>query len=121
MTKEAKKDCVFCKIAAGDIPAQMLHKDKDIAAFYDQHPIAPVHVLIIPVKHIPSLVDFKPGDENIAGKLIMTAKKIADDLELSGKGYKLLLRVGKHGGQEVEHIHLHLLGGAPLSENIHPL
>ncbi len=92
-----------------------------MTAFPDIHPIAPVHVLVIPKKHIASIADLENEDEKIAGRLIMVAKKIAEDLKISADGYKLLFRVGKHGGQEVRHIHLHLIGGAELSESIKPI
>ena len=115
------KDCVFCKIALKEIPADIVYEDNDVIAFRDAHPIAPVHILVIPKKHIASVVDISGEDTMLMGKLIATAKKIAEDLKISEKGYKLLIRVGEHGGQEVEHIHLHLIGGARLSENIRPV
>ena len=114
-------DCVFCKISRKQIPADVAYEDEDIIAFRDAHPIAPVHILIIPKKHIASIADISGEDTMLMGKLIATAKKITSDLKISEKGYKLLFRVGKHGGQEVGHIHLHLLGGAMLSENIRPV
>lgn len=116
------KDCVFCKIIRKEIPAKFLYEDDFVAAFRDSHPIAPVHVLVVPKKHIGSVAQIDvEKDELLMGKLITTAKKIADDLRISEKGYKLLIRVGEHGGQEVGHIHLHLIGGARLSENIRPI
>ncbi|MCX6762569.1 MAG: histidine triad nucleotide-binding protein [Candidatus Moranbacteria bacterium] len=114
-------NCIFCKIAQKQIPADIVYEDEDVIAFRDAHPIAPVHVLVIPKKHIASVVDISGEDTMLMGKLIATAKKIASDLKISEKGYKLLIRVGEHGGQEVEHIHLHLIGGARLSENINPI
>ena len=96
-------------------------KTSNVVAFRDAHPIAPVHVLVIPKKHIESVADISEKNEQLMGRLILAAKKIAEDLKISEKGYKLLFRVGEHGGQEVEHIHLHLIGGAKLSEDIHPL
>jgi histidine triad (HIT) family protein len=114
-------DCIFCKIAEKEIPADIVYEDGDVIAFCDAHPIAPVHILIIPKKHIASITDISEGDTMLMGKLIAAAKKIAEDLKISEKGYKLLIRVGEHGGQEVKHIHLHLIGGARLSENIGPI
>jgi len=114
-------DCVFCKIAKKEIPADVVYEDEDVIAFLDAHPIAPVHVLVIPKKHIASVADISEKDTLLMGKLIMAAKKISEDLKISQKGYKLLFRVGEHGGQEVKHIHLHLIGGARLSENIGPI
>jgi len=113
--------CVFCKIAKKEIPADIVYEDKDIIAFRDLHPIAPVHILVIPKKHIASVTDISEEDTMLMGKLVAAAKKIAEDLKISKDGYKLLIRVGEHGGQEVEHVHLHLIGGARLSEDIRPL
>jgi len=115
------KDCVFCKIIRKEIPTEFLYEDDFVAAFRDLYPIAPVHVLVIPKKHIGSVTEISGEDELLMGKLITTARKIADDLRISKKGYKLLIRVGEHGGQEVGHIHLHLIGGAKLKEDIRPV
>ena len=114
-------DCVFCKIARKEIPADIVREDDDVIAFRDAHPIAPVHILVIPKKHLASIADISDEDAPLMGKLILTAKKIAEDLKISEKGYKLLIRVGEHGGQEVGHIHLHLIGGTRLSEDIKPI
>lgn len=114
-------DCIFCKIANKEIPAGLLYEDDLVVAFKDIHPIAPVHVLVIPKSHIESVNDLKENNEILAGRLIMVAKDLAKKLGIADKGYKLLLRTGSDGGQEVPHIHLHLLGGAKLSENIHPV
>jgi len=103
--------CIFCKIIKKEVPAEIVFEDEDVIAFKDIKPIASVHIVIIPKKHIASVVDLKKEDEALMGKLIMTAKKIANDLKVSEKGYKLLIRVGRGGGQEVDHIHLHLLSG----------
>lgn len=113
-------NCIFCKIVAREIPAEIVYEDEEIISFKDVKPIAPIHILTIPKKHIESINDLKDGDIELAGKIILVAKKIAEDFDISGKGYKLLFRVGKWGGQEVPHIHLHLIGGAELIENIRP-
>jgi histidine triad (HIT) family protein len=113
--------CVFCKIANKEIPADFLYEDDLVVAFRDVHPLAPVHVLVIPKKHIASIADIGDSEECLMGRMILAAKKIAEDLQISENGYKLLFRVGKHGGQEVEHIHLHLIGGAKLKEGIKPI
>lgn len=112
--------CIFCKIAKKELHADILFEDEEVVAFKDAKPIAPIHILVIPKKHIDSVANIKNSDTFLMGKLIMAAKKIADELEVSKDGYKLLIRVGKNGGQEVGHVHLHLLGGARLSENIRP-
>lgn len=104
--------CVFCKIIKKEIPAEIVFEDETVIAFKDIKPIASVHIVIIPKKHLASIVDIKEKDIFLMGKLIITAKKIADDLKISEKGYKLLIRVGRGGGQEIDHIHLHLLSGA---------
>lgn len=104
-----------------EIPAEIVSEDSEIIAFKDAHPIAPVHVLIIPKKHIASINELSNSDCLLIGKMIIVAREIARDLKISQNGYKLLFRVGEHGGQEVEHIHLHLIGGAKLYEDIHPL
>jgi len=114
------ENCIFCKIAQKEVPADIVYEDGDIIAFRDAHPIAPVHILVIPKKHIASVADISGKDTLLMGKLIMTAKKIAEDLKISRDGYKLLFRVGEHGGQEVGHIHLHLIGGVQLAEDIRP-
>ena len=114
-------NCIFCKIANREIPTNFLYEDDLVVAFRDAHPIAPVHILVIPKKHIGSVTEISENDEELMGRLIMVAKKIAEDLKISEKGYKLLIRVGEHGGQEVKHVHLHLIGGAQLAENIRPV
>ena len=113
--------CIFCKIIKGEIPAEIVWQDEKIFAFKEIHPLAPTHILIIPRKHIPSIVELQDEDEQLMGKIIMTAKMIAEKQGISQNGYKLLFRVGHHGGQEVPHIHLHLIGGARLSEDIKPI
>lgn len=114
-------DTVFSKIIRKEIPADIVYEDDEVLCFKDIHPIAPVHILIIPKKPIESIAKMEDGDERIVGKMFLVARNIARDLKISEKGYKLLIRVGRDGGQEVPHLHLHLLGGARLSENIHPV
>lgn len=114
---------VFCKIVNREIKSDILYEDADVMAFKDVHPLAPVHILIISKKHIEGINFLGDSHEDIvlAGKLIITAKKLAEKAGMDKKGYKLLFRVGHDGGQEVPHIHLHLLGGARLMDNIHPV
>ena len=114
-------DCIFCKIAKKEAPAEIIYEDELVVAFPDIHPFAPVHILIIPKEHFESIADLEEENETLAGRLILVAKKLAEEAGISKGGYKLLFRVGKHGGQEVPHIHLHLIGGAPLTEGIHPI
>lgn len=114
-------DCIFDKIIAGEIPAKKVYEDDYVFAFYDIHPIAPVHILIIPKKHIESVNDVEETDIETMGHLFLAAKQIAKELGIAEKGYKLLVRTGRDGGQELPHIHMHLLGGARLREDIGPI
>ncbi len=114
-------DCIFDKLIAGEIPAKKVYEDDYVFAFYDIHPIAPVHILIIPKKHIESVNDVEEADIETMGHLFLAAKQIAKELGIAEKGYKLLVRTGRDGGQEVSHIHMHLLGGARLREDIGPI
>ncbi len=114
-------DCLFCKIARKEIPAEVVFEDDEVMAFKDIHPLAPMHILIIPKKHIASINDLANTDTALMGKMIVAGKQIAHELHISEKGYKLLFRVGEWGGQEIAHIHLHLIGGARLYEDIHPV
>jgi histidine triad (HIT) family protein len=114
-------NCIFCRIISKEIPADIVYEDDEILAFKDIHPVAPVHILIIPKKHIASINDLRKENAELAGKMVVSARDIAKKLKIAEDGYKLLFRVGKHGGQEVEHIHLHLIGGAMLYEDIRPM
>lgn len=110
MTTAHDPNCIFCKIAAGEIPSKKLYEDADAIAFHDIRPHAPVHFLIVPKRHIESLLDAQPGDEALLGKLMALAPKLAREQGL-GSGFKLAVNTGKDGGQEVFHLHLHVLGG----------
>ena len=103
-------NCIFCKIIAKEIPSETIYEDEILIAFKDIRPSAPVHVLVVPRKHIASVNDLDSGDRELAGAMVLCAKDIAKDMGVSG-GYKLQFNVGKDGGQIVEHLHLHLLGG----------
>lgn len=113
-------ECVFCRIIKKEIPTLVVYEDDQVLAFNDINPLAPVHILIIPKRHIESINDLEEKDAGIISHMILTAKKLAEDFDISPKGYKLLFRVGEWGGQEVPHIHLHLIGGALLREDIGP-
>jgi len=102
-------DCLFCKIIKKEIPSEIVYEDKKVLAFKDIHPKAPVHLLIVPKKHIPSVDHLELRDKGLMGELILTAKKIARKLKL--KGYRLQINVGRDGGQIIDHLHLHLLSG----------
>ena len=100
--------CVFCKIVDKELDAKIVEETEDFVVFHDIDPKAPVHLLLIPKKHIISVDHLEPSDEALMGKLIMLAQKVARDFKL--KGYKLHINVGKEGGQIVDHLHLHLFG-----------
>jgi histidine triad (HIT) family protein len=102
--------CIFCKILNKELPADIIYEDEKILAFKDIHPKAPIHILIIPKDHIISVDHLKEENKELIGELVLVAKKIAEMKGLS-TGYKLTINVGKDGGQEVDHLHLHLLGG----------
>ena len=105
-------DCIFCRIAAGEIPATIVKQDGDLVAFRDVNPQAPTHVLVIPRQHIKSVAEAdNPEGEAMLGKLLRFGAQIARELGLEQSGYRLVLNTGEHGGQSVFHIHLHVLGG----------
>lgn len=104
------QDCLFCKIIGGEIPAQAVYQDDKVFAFKDIAPVAPVHVLIIPKKHISSLEELTAEDADLMGHIVLTAAKLAKELGLE-KGYRLVSNCKEEGGQTVFHIHFHLIGG----------
>lgn len=104
-------DCIFCKIIAGEIPSTQVYQDQQVTAFRDINPVLPTHVLIIPNQHIASVNDLTNEDEQVMGHLFTVAKEIAKQEGIAESGYRLIINTGPDGGQEVFHIHLHLLGG----------
>jgi len=106
--------CLFCKIIDGSIPSKAIFQDDKCYAFADIQPQAPTHVLIVPRKHLDSLNDAKPGDSALLGHLLATAANIAQ-LQGLDKGYRVTINTGEQGGQTVDHLHLHLLGGRPMA------
>ena len=108
-------DCIFCRIVKGEIPADVVYKDEDVVAFRDINPQAPVHVLVVPCRHIAELNETADSDVELLGKLIRTAVKLAAQLGVAETGYRLVLNQGRDAGQSVDHIHLHLLGGRAMS------
>ena len=108
-------DCVFCKIVAGEIPANIVYQDEKMLAFRDIHPIAPTHILLIPKKHIASLAELSKADLPLVGDMINTANQLAEQEGISESGYRLVINCGKQGGQLVPHLHIHLLGGRQLT------
>lgn len=105
-------DCLFCKIANKEIPSSFVYEDETVVAFKDIDPKAPHHVLIIPKKHIKSIYDLKDEDREIISHIFVdVVKKIADELGVNEKGFRLAVNTGEEGGQTVSHLHIHLLGG----------
>jgi histidine triad (HIT) family protein len=111
-------DCLFCKIIAGEIPSEKVFEDDQVTAFRDINPVAPTHILIIPNKHIASINELTPEDENLVGHLFTTAKELAEREGVAESGYRLIINVGPDGGQVVYHLHLHLIGGQKMR---HPM
>lgn len=108
-------DCLFCKISRGEIPSTIVLEDPEIVAFKDIRPQAPTHILIIPRQHIATINDTDSKDEQLLGRMVLTAKKLAKTMQLSDAGYRLVFNVNSGGGQEVYHIHLHLIGGRQMT------
>ncbi len=107
-------DCLFCKIINKEINSDILFEDDDVLAFKDINPQAPIHFLIVPKKHISTINDLQQEDEKITGKMILIAQSLAKQENIHEKGYRLVFNCNSEGGQEVYHIHLHLLGGRPM-------
>jgi histidine triad (HIT) family protein len=112
----AKHDsCLFCGIAAGDIPADIVHSDDTVVAFHDISPRAPTHVLLVPREHIRSAADLTDGHAPIVGHLFAVAAEVARAQGIVEAGYRIVTNVGRGAGQSVDHLHLHLLGGRPMA------
>lgn len=109
-------DCIFCKIAAGEISAQKVFEDDSVVAFKDLNPQAPVHVLIVPKKHIQSVAQFQVDDKNLVAHIFVdVAPKLAAELGIADGGFRLVVNTGDDGGQTVHHLHVHLLGGRKMT------
>ena len=109
------ENCLFCNIVSRDIPADIIHEDDQVIAFRDVNPQAPVHVLIVPHRHISTVNDLTDKDQSLIGHMILTAGQIARQLGIDDSGYRLIMNCNQEGGQTVFHIHLHLLGGRQLT------
>jgi len=107
-------DCVFCKIRDGHIPAKLVMRDERCIAFEDINPQAPVHVLFVPLQHIPSNNTLTPEDRELVGHLVLAASRVAAERGIAESGYRVVLNTGPEAGQQVFHLHLHLLGGRGL-------
>lgn len=102
---------IFSQIISGDIPATIVYQDDLVTAFRDIHPLAPVHILIVPNKEIATVNDLSDADEQVAGRLLLAARRIAAQEGIADSGYRLIINCNRDGGQEVYHLHMHLLGG----------
>jgi len=108
-------DCLFCKIAAGQIPAQVVHQDGEAVAFVDINPQAPTHLLVIPRKHLATANELAPEDEVLVGRLFRLAAKLAAEHGIAESGWRAVVNTNRGAGQTVFHLHLHLLGGRPMT------
>lgn len=107
-------NCLFCKIIKGEIPSTKVYEDDEILALRDINPVAPIHVLVIPKKHIASLAELEAEDEILVGKIYGVINKIAKQENIFEKGFRVIVNCGEDGGQEVKHLHFHLIGGKKL-------
>lgn len=109
--------CIFCRIVSGDIPSKKVFEDEDVLAFHDANPQAPVHVLVVPRRHVASVSELSPDDRELSGRLLDAAVQVAQKLGLAGpdRGYRVVLNTGPDAGQSVFHVHLHVLGGRALA------
>ena len=112
------EDCLFCKIIKGEIPSTKVYEDDEILAFNDINPAAPIHILVIPKKHITSLAHREKEEEVIVGKIYGIINKIADEKGFKESGYRVIVNCGKDAGQEVMHLHFHVLAGAKFGDKI---
>jgi histidine triad (HIT) family protein len=116
--EDIMKDCLFCKIIQKEIPSEIVFQDNDLTIFKDIKPAAPVHLLIVPNRHIPSVQEMDASDEALLGKLFSAAKMAAEISGIEASGYRLIVNSGTDAGQEVFHLHMHLLGGGRMK---HPM
>jgi histidine triad (HIT) family protein len=112
------EECIFCRIAAGEVPSDIVYQDEGFLAFRDILPKAPTHVLIIPRTHIASVAELTEREQKLAGRLILIAKNLAEKEGIARKGYRLVINCGSEGGQVVPHLHLHLIGGRKLDAKL---
>jgi histidine triad (HIT) family protein len=112
------EDCIFCKIIKGEIPSEKVYEDDEILAFKDIQPTAPIHILIIPKKHITNLMEVAPEDSKLMGKIVEAMQKVAKQLGVDEKGFRIISNCGPDSGQEVMHLHFHLLAGRKMGPKI---
>lgn len=111
-------DCIFCKIIVGDIPSDILYRDDEVIAFRDVNPVAPTHILIVPVDHLVTTQDIPEDNTSLTCKMIQMANRLAKQEGISENGYRLVINCGEQGGQIVQHLHMHLIGGRQLSSSL---
>jgi len=111
-------DCIFCQIIAGKVPSEIIYQDGEVVAFRDINPQAPIHLLIIPKRHIPSLAHLSEAESPLIGHMVNAANQLAKREGVAEGGYRLVVNCGEQGGQLVPHLHLHLLGGRRLSDTL---
>ena len=111
-------ECIFCQIAAGKVPSEIIYQDEEVIAFRDIEPMAPTHLIIIPKKHISSLADLSEVELPLIGHTVNIANQLAKREGISESGYRLVMNCGEQGGQLVPHLHMHLLGGRRLSDEL---
>jgi len=109
-----EQNCIFCQIANGKSPAEVEYEDSEVMGFWDIHPQAPVHIVIIPKKHISTIANITEADFNVLGRMFLAANEIAQKKNLSDSGYRLIINYGRNAGLVVEHLHMHLIGGKNL-------
>lgn len=112
------EDCIFCKIIKGEIPSEKVYEDDEVLAFKDIQPAAPIHVLVIPKKHITNLMEISNEDSELMGKIVVVMQKIAKQLGVDEKGFRIISNCGPDSGQEVMHLHFHLLAGRTMGPKI---
>jgi histidine triad (HIT) family protein len=112
------EECLFCRIAAGEIPSDIVYQDEEFLAFRDINPLAPTHILVIPRKHISSLAQLAGQQQELMGRLIILATRLAEKEGIADRGYRLVMNCGAEGGQVIGHLHLHLLGGRKLYDQL---
>jgi histidine triad (HIT) family protein len=111
-------DCIFCKIINREIPSELVFEDEHVVAFKDINPLAPVHLLVIPKKHLESLQSASPEEEALLGHILIVARQLALEFGVSESGYRVVTNIGEDGGQVVKHLHFHVLGGTALGTHI---
>lgn len=112
------EDCLFCKIVKGEVPSNKVYEDDEILAFHDINPATPIHILVIPKKHITTHNDLEKEDIELMGKIHMVINQIAEEKGFKENGYRLIVNCGEDGGQEVKHLHFHILAGKKMGEKI---